>query len=452
MTSDVTEGLKVPTRPAPPPPKVDYANGIVKRSTTISFGLSKPPEKPSTRADKYIYQSVPRSRSTSDIAGERKKLPPPRPPPPKLPPITAVTNFQKPQSIKIKLPGFKSRKSKHQYSKPHIHVSSWQASTNTNKSHPLVGSLIDLQSPPLSPSTNNGSSSDDSSVDSFDSDSGGPSSTENQNDYTRAWSSSQVESGFEDDFDRLSTPSSSDPWSDSKPDPFSPQRVKIPLSGKFDISNEDPKVKKSIKSSSPAYVKPTVIRPAIPINIRRPLSLQNKDEDSVDGSPPMPSVPPPPPPPEALEVLAHGPPIPPRPNKKFEPPASKTEKPYCVALYDYSTEQIEDLSFKENDKIFLKRSVNEEWLEGEINGKTGIFPMCFVRVVVPLPNKDDTGYRESTMITLFDYHAQSWDDLELKEGALIRVIGEVDDNWLYGEYNGKEGQFPSNYVAEYVLN
>lgn len=76
-------------------------------------------------------------------------------------------------------------------------------------------------------------------------------------------------------------------------------------------------MKKSIKSSSPAYVKPTVIRPAIPINIRRPLSLQNKDEDSVDGSPPMPSVPPPPPPPEALEVLAHGPPIPPRPNKKF---------------------------------------------------------------------------------------------------------------------------------------
>lgn len=35
-------GLKVPTRPAPPPPKVDGTNGLVKKSTTFAAPPSKP--------------------------------------------------------------------------------------------------------------------------------------------------------------------------------------------------------------------------------------------------------------------------------------------------------------------------------------------------------------------------------------------------------------------------
>lgn len=161
------------------------------------------------------------------------------------------------------------------------------------------------------------SSSDDSSVDSFDSDSGGPSSTENQTDYSRAWSGSQVESGFEDDFDRLSTPSSSDPWSDSKSDPFSPQRRSAPLPSKFDISNDDPKMRKPHVLTSQFCSKPTVIRPIMPMQIRKTPTSPSKSDDLINGSPPMPTIPPPPPPPEALEVLAHGPSIPPRPTKSF---------------------------------------------------------------------------------------------------------------------------------------
>lgn len=152
-------------------------------------------------------------------------------------------------------------------------------------------------------------------MDSFDSDSGDPSSNENQNDYSNGWNGSQVESGFEDDFDRLSTPSSSDPWSDAKSDPFSPQRKTAALPNQFNISNDDPKARKFINLSVSANFKPTVIRPAIPIKNRKaPPSPCN---DFANGSPPMPSIPPPPPPPEALEVLAHGPPIPPRPTKSF---------------------------------------------------------------------------------------------------------------------------------------
>ncbi|XP_065201990.1 uncharacterized protein l(3)05822 [Planococcus citri] len=445
MTSDVSEGLKIPTRPAPPPPKVDGTNGHLKKSTTFALAPSKAQNE--RKSDKYIYQSVPRSRSTSDIFGGRKKPPPPRPPPPKIPPMTNVANSQqKPQSIKIKLPGFKSRK-KHHSSKPHVHVSSWRATPN--KSHPLVGSLIDLQSPAQSPGFNNDSSSDDSSVDSFDSDD--PSSNENQNDYNNGWNSSQVESGFEDDFDRLSTPSSSDPWSDSRSDPFSPQRRSAPLpANQFDISNDDPKTRKLVNFSSSSNFKPTVIRPAIPIKSRKP--PPSPSNDFASGSPPMPSIPPPPPPPEAFDLLANGPPIPPRPTKSFKAP-DKSQIPHCIALFDYTGDHVEDLSFKENDKIILKRFVNEEWLEGDIDGKSGIFPVCFVKVIISPPKEGEISYGGDTkMITLFNYHAQSWDDLDLKEGDLIRVIGKVDENWLYGECNGKQGQFPVTYAAEYLLD
>lgn len=34
----------------------------------------------------------------------------------------------------------------------------------------------------------------------------------------------------------------------------------------------------------------------------------------------------------------------------------------------------------------------------------------------------------------------------LQEGAKIIVISRISEDWLYGEYNGRKGQFPVNYV------
>lgn len=34
----------------------------------------------------------------------------------------------------------------------------------------------------------------------------------------------------------------------------------------------------------------------------------------------------------------------------------------------------------------------------------------------------------------------------LQEGAKITVISRISEDWLYGEYNGRKGQFPANYV------
>ncbi|XP_072544168.1 neutrophil cytosol factor 2 [Salminus brasiliensis] len=49
-----------------------------------------------------------------------------------------------------------------------------------------------------------------------------------------------------------------------------------------------------------------------------------------------------------------------------------------VALYAYEASTPEDLEFSQGDVITILSNVNEEWLEGECNGKIGIFPSSFV--------------------------------------------------------------------------
>ncbi|XP_026568389.1 NADPH oxidase activator 1 [Pseudonaja textilis] len=58
-----------------------------------------------------------------------------------------------------------------------------------------------------------------------------------------------------------------------------------------------------------------------------------------------------------------------------------------VGQYSYTSDAPEDLNFKEGEVLEILSEVNEEWLEGRCNGKTGIFPKRFAEPECPVATR-----------------------------------------------------------------
>ncbi|XP_060940900.1 abl interactor 1-like isoform X11 [Limanda limanda] len=119
-------------------------------------------------------------------------------------------------------------------------------------------------------------------------------------------------------------------------------------------------------------------------------------QNSITDSP----APPPPPPPEDLGVFEEpSPPPPPPPVDYEEEDASVVQynDPYSdgdpqwapkiflekvVAIYDYSKDKEDELSFMEGSIIYIIKKNDDGWFEGVANGVTGLFPGNYVESIM----------------------------------------------------------------------
>lgn len=462
--------MKGPTRQAPSVP------GMVTRYSPVTNWNDDP-----FGADVFEPQNY-----------AQKKKPPPRPPPPV---INKPSHFIRKPTV---LSSLLSRKSKntvnHQSANSQANMlTNVTSEMDTNKIFPKcdkvniqMGTLIDLSSPPSSPTFTTRSSSDGLSVDSFGSDA--TTSTNHHNAFGGG-NTSQAESGFEDDFDLfLNTrkPMSKDDTLDdfSTSDPFSPPIPNKPMMRKpiFNSDSFETLSNGSIQNSVPPLKGPTIIRakPArpkppdnsallkvtfgcyfqTPMNVNTTIPIQKINSifgDSVDSkslswereespereaTPPMPTIPPPPPP----VIEDDLPEIWPDDIPDLESlDISDEEEPYAVALFDYFTGHHEDLCFSANSRITLVRRVNDEWMYGRLrSGAEGLFPSNYVEVKVPLPNERPNTIGQA--IALYDFDAVQAGDLVFRIGDRISVLSKINEEWYFGECNGLKGQFPANYI------
>lgn len=170
-----------------------------------------------------------------------------------------------------------------------------------------------------------------------------------------------------------------------------------------------------------------------------------------------------------------------------------------VAEFEYEALHEDELTLHPGDVIKNVRCIEEDgWMEGELNGRRGLFPDNFVKpleqkkepketknehkvepkVESAAPLREKSSGNVANLVNrmsaigipmggfqphppaqskkpkkrqckvLFEYQPQNEDELELKVGDIIEVTEEVEEGWWSGMFNGKSGLFPSNFVKE----
>ncbi|XP_058295957.1 E3 ubiquitin-protein ligase SH3RF2 isoform X3 [Hylobates moloch] len=120
--------------------------------------------------------------------------------------------------------------------------------------------------------------------------------------------------------------------------------------------------------------------------------------------------------------------------------------PRAKALCNYRGQNPGDLRFNKGDVILLRRQLNENWYQGEINGNSGNFPASSVEVIKQLPQPPPL----CRALYNFDLRgkgkSENQDCLTFLKDDIITVISRVDENWAEGKLGDKVGIFPILFV------
>ncbi|XP_077861889.1 uncharacterized protein LOC102808854, partial [Saccoglossus kowalevskii] len=119
----------------------------------------------------------------------------------------------------------------------------------------------------------------------------------------------------------------------------------------------------------------------------------------------------------------------------------------------------------DGEKIVLTRRIDEQWLEGNIDGKVGVFPANYVQIVVDVPkvglseteqmisqtNQQHTDANDKCKDmqgkALYNFNADTDQDLPLRCGEIITIVEKVDADWYEARNSsGQVGYCPVNYV------
>uniref|UniRef100_A0A8C3GVK6 SH3 domain containing kinase binding protein 1 n=2 Tax=Corvus TaxID=30420 RepID=A0A8C3GVK6_CORMO len=102
---------------------------------------------------------------------------------------------------------------------------------------------------------------------------------------------------------------------------------------------------------------------------------------------------------------------------------------------------------KEIKKDMKKENTANKPPEKPINEVSNGSPLLLSETIIRTNKKGERNRRRRCQVA-FSYMPQNEDELELKVGDIIEVVGEVEEGWWEGILNGKTGMFPSNFIKE----
>lgn len=154
----------------------------------------------------------------------------------------------------------------------------------------------------------------------------------------------------------------------------------------------------------------------------------------------------------------------------------KNEVPaYGSALYGFEAMSDNELSFQEGQLIHLIRHVDSDWIEGELDGRIGIFPTAYIEIIVDCEpasltedaediaigkedavGGDGSGCGQTVQVeeypkgtkadVLYDFDAQMDGDLTVRKGEEITLLRKFNNDWVEA-YNQLElGICPFSYI------
>ncbi|OAL74601.1 hypothetical protein A7D00_0195 [Trichophyton violaceum] len=210
--------------------------------------------------------------------------------------------------------------------------------------------------------------------------------------------------------------------------------------------------------------------PGSPIRVAMPVG-RGATHDEHPAAPEQPPVP---------EITQHQ-----AVHEEVHEPAKEEEQTYttapvagsgiqAIAQYDYEKAEDNEIELREGERITNIDMVDEDWWLGvNSSGEAGLFPRNYVELVEgegaaeaapPAPAQPvhaepaaaaappppaappAAAAAQHTATALYDYEAAEDNELSFPEDAKITNIEFPDEDWWTGEYQGKVGLFPANYV------
>ena len=140
----------------------------------------------------------------------------------------------------------------------------------------------------------------------------------------------------------------------------------------------------------------------------------------------------------------------------------------CIALYDYSARDAEELTVRKNEMLTVIDDSGTWWRVGNEKGQTGLVPSNYVQVQAAqasrtnLPPDDPHMYHQPDLMVSrngpaslniratakYKYLSTREDELSLEKGDEVIVMEKEADGWWRGRCGTRIGWFPFNYVEE----